>query len=113
MFISSAFAQTAPAAAAGGDMQSTLMSMLPLLLMFVVLYFVMIRPQMKKQKEHRAMIDALAKGDEVVTSGGMLGKISQLGDHQIGLDVGNGVTVQLQRSAVVQVLPKGSIKSSV
>jgi preprotein translocase subunit YajC len=63
MFISSAFAQTAPAAASGGDMQSTLMSMLPLLLMFVVLYFVMIRPQMKKQKEHRAMIDALAKGD--------------------------------------------------
>jgi hypothetical protein len=59
MFISSAFAQTAPAAAAGGDMQSTLMSMLPLLLMFAVLYFVMIRPQMKKQKEHRAMIDAL------------------------------------------------------
>ena len=68
MFISSAFAQTAPAAAAGGDMQSTLMSMLPLLLMFAVLYFVMIRPQMKKQKEHRAMIDALAKGDEVATA---------------------------------------------
>ena len=72
MFISSAFAQTAPAAAAaGGDMQSTLMSMLPLLLMFAVLYFVMIRPQMKKQKEHKAMIDALAKGDEVVTAGGV------------------------------------------
>ncbi len=64
MFISSAFAQTAPAAAAaGGDLQSSLMSMLPLLLMFAVLYFVMIRPQMKKQKEHRAMIEALAKGD--------------------------------------------------
>ena len=75
MFISSAFAQTAPAAAsAGGDMQSSLMSMLPLLLMFVVLYFVMIRPQMKKQKEHKAMIDALAKGDEIVTAGGFLGK---------------------------------------
>ena len=63
MFISSAFAQTAPAAAAGGDMTSSLMSMAPLVLMFVVLYFIMIRPQMKKQKEHRAMIDALAKGD--------------------------------------------------
>ena len=60
-------------------MQSTLMSMLPLVLMFVVLYFVMIRPQMKKQKEHKAMIDALAKGDEVVTEGGMLGKVSKLG----------------------------------
>ena len=110
MFISSAFAQTAPAAAAGGDMQSTLMSMLPLVLMFVVLYFVMIRPQMKKQKEHRAMLEALAKGDEVVTSGGMLGKVSKLGESHVGLEVASGVEVQIQRSAVVQVLPKGSIK---
>ena len=110
MFISSAFAQSAPAVAAGGDLQSTLMSMLPLVLMFVVLYFVMIRPQMKKQKEHKAMIDALAKGDEVVTVGGMLGKVSKMGESHIGLEVSNGVEVQVQRSAVVQVLPKGSIK---
>jgi preprotein translocase subunit YajC len=110
VFISSAYAQTAPAAAAGGDMQSSLMSMLPLVLMFVVLYFVMIRPQMKKQKEHRAMIDAIAKGDEVVTAGGVLGKVSKLGDSYVGLEVANGVEVQIQRSAVVQVLPKGSIK---
>ena len=110
MFISSAFAQTAPAAAAGGDMQSTLMSMLPLLLMFAVLYFVMIRPQMKKQKEHRAMIDALAKGDEVVTAGGLLGKVSKIGDAFIGVELTAGVEVQLQRSAVVQVLPKGTLK---
>ncbi len=110
MFISSAFAQSAPAAAAGGDLQSTLMSMLPLVLMFVVLYFVMIRPQMKKQKEHKSMIDALAKGDEVVTVGGMLGKVSKMGESHIGLEVSNGVEVQVQRSAVVQVLPKGSIK---
>ena len=110
MFISSAFAQTAPAAAAGGDMQSTLMSMLPLLLMFVVLYFVMIRPQMKKQKEHRAMIDALAKGDEVVTAGGLLGKVSKIGDASIGVEMATGVEVQMQRSAVIQVLPKGTIK---
>ena len=110
MFISSAFAQTAPAAAAGGDMQSTLMSMLPLLLMFAVLYFVMIRPQMKKQKEHRAMIDALAKGDEVVTAGGVLGKVSKIGDAYIGVELAAGVEVQLQRSAVVQVLPKGTLK---
>ncbi|MGV0986369.1 MAG: preprotein translocase subunit YajC [Limnohabitans sp.] len=110
MFISSAFAQTAPAAAAGGDMQSTLMSMLPLLLMFAVLYFVMIRPQMKKQKEHRAMIDALAKGDEVVTAGGLLGKVSKIGDGNIGVEIASGVEVQMQRSAVVQVLPKGSLK---
>jgi len=110
VFISSAFAQTAPAAAAGGDMQSSLMSMLPLVLMFVVLYFVMIRPQMKKQKEAKAMIDALAKGDEVVTVGGMLGKISKINDNSLSVEVANGVEVQIQRNAVVQVLPKGSIK---
>jgi len=109
VFISSAFAQTAPAAA-GGDAQSSLMSMLPLVLMFVVLYFVMIRPQMKKQKEHRAMVEALAKGDEVVTAGGMLGKVSSLGENFIGVEIANGVEIQLQRSAVVQVLPKGTVK---
>ena len=110
MFISSAFAQTAPAAAAGGDMQSSLMSMLPLVLMFVVLYFVMIRPQMRKQKEHRTMIEALAKGDEIVTSGGLLGKVTKMGDSYLSLEVASGVEMQVQRSAVVQVLPKGSIK---
>ena len=86
------------------------MSMLPLVLMFVVLYFVMIRPQMKKQKEHRAMIDALAKGDEVVTAGGVLGKVSKLGESFVSLEIANAVEIQIQRSAVVQVLPKGSIK---
>lgn len=110
MFISSAFAQTAPAAAGAGDMTSTLTSMLPLLLMFAVLYFVMIRPQMKKQKEHRAMIEALAKGDEVVTAGGFLGKVSKLGDAYVGIELANGVEVQMQRSAVIQVLPKGTMK---
>ncbi len=110
MFISSAFAQTAPAAAAGGDMQSSLMGMLPLVLMFVVLWFVMIRPQMKKAKEHKAMIESLAKGDEVATAGGVLGKVAKLGDSFITLEISAGVEVQLQRSAVVQVLPKGSIK---
>ncbi len=110
MFISSAIAQTAPAAAAGGDMASSLMSMLPLVLMFVVLYFVMIRPQMKRQKEHRAMIDALAKGDEIATAGGLLGKVTKLGDSHLGVEIAAGVEIQLQRSAVVQVLPKGTLK---
>jgi len=109
VFISSAFAQTAPAAA-GGDMQSSLMGMLPLVLMFVVLYFVMIRPQMKKAKEHKAMVDSLAKGDEIVSAGGMLGKVSKLGEVFIGLEIADGVEVQIQRAAVTQVLPKGSIK---
>lgn len=91
-------------------MQSSLLSMLPIVLMFVVLYFIMIRPQMKKQKEHRAMVDALAKGDEVVTAGGILGRVSSLGDNFIGVELASGVEVQLQRQAVVQVLPKGTMK---
>ena len=110
MFISSAFAQTAPAAASGGDMQSSLMSMLPLVLMFVVLYFVMIRPQMKRQKELRNLIEALAKGDEVVTTGGMLGKITAVGESFLSIEVAKGVELQVQRSAVATVLPKGTIK---
>ncbi len=65
---------------------------------------------MKKQKEHRAMVEALAKGDEVVTAGGLLGKVSKMGDNFIGIEIANGVEIQVQRSAVVQVLPKGSIK---
>jgi preprotein translocase subunit YajC len=106
VFISSAFAQTA----GGGDM-SSLMTQLPFFaLMFVVLYFVMIRPQMKRQKEHRTMIEALAKGDEVATAGGMIGKVTKLGDVYLGLEIAPNVEVQVQRSAVVQVLPKGTIK---
>ena len=108
MLISNAFAQTAPAA--GGDLASSLTGMLPLILMFVVLYFVMIRPQMKRQKEHRSMIDALAKGDEVATAGGLLGKVTKLGDTHLGVEIADGVEVQLQRNAVVQVLPKGTMK---
>jgi preprotein translocase subunit YajC len=84
--------------------------MLPLVLMFVVLYFVMIRPQMKRQKETKAMLDALAKGDEVVTAGGMIGKVTKMGESFLSVEIANGVEVQMQRSAVVQVLPKGSIK---
>ena len=92
-------------------MQSSLMSMLPLLLMFVVLYFVMIRPQMKKQKEHRAMIDALAKGDEVVTAGGILGRITAAGDVYLSIEIARDTMIQLQRYQVVQLLPKGTYKS--
>lgn len=111
MFISSAFAQTAPAAAEAGGMLSSLTGMLPLVLMFVVLYFVMIRPQMRKQKEHRSMIEALAKGDEVATAGGLLGKVTRLGEGYLTLEIATGIEVQLQRSAIVQVLPKGAIGS--
>ena len=106
MFISQAFAQT-PAAGGG---ESSLFSLLPLVLMFVVLYFIMIRPQMKRQKEHKAMVETLAKGDEVVTGGGILGRVSKLGDTYLSIEVANGVELQVQRSSVVQVLPKGTIK---
>ena len=107
MFISQAYAQTAPAAA-GGSTESTLFSLLPLVLMFVVLYFIMIRPQMKKQKEHKAMIDALAKGDEVVIAGGVLGRVTKLGESYLHVEVSNGVELQVQRPSVIQVLPKGT-----
>ena len=110
MFISQAFAQAAPAAAAPESFLGSLGSMLPLLLMFVVLYFVMIRPQMKRQKEHRSMIDALAKGDEIVTGGGLLGRVSKMGESYLHVEIANGVEIQVQRSAIVQVLPKGTFK---
>jgi preprotein translocase subunit YajC len=110
VFISSAFAQTAPAAAAEGGMMSSLTGMLPLVLMFVVLYFVMIRPQMKRQKQHRAMVEALTKGDDVATAGGLLGRVVDLDEQFLFIEIANGVKVQVQRSAVVQVLPKGTVK---
>ncbi len=108
MFISNAYAQAA--GGASGDPMSSIMSFLPMIAMFAVLYFVMIRPQMKKQKEHRAMVEALAAGDEVVTGGGILGKVTRVRDGNVDVQVANGVEVQLQKSAVVQVLPKGTIK---
>jgi len=111
LFISSAYAQSAPAAAGASDLTSSLTGMLPLLLMFVVLYFVMIRPQMKRQKEHKAMLDALSKGDEVSTGGGFLGRITALEDQYARLEISKGVEIQVQRSAIAQVLPKGTLKS--
>jgi preprotein translocase subunit YajC len=107
VFISTAYAQAAGAAPAGG---SSLLSLLPLILMFVVLWFIMIRPQMKRQKEHKAMIEALAKGDEVITAGGLLGRVTKLGESYVSLELASGVEAQCQRSAVVQVLPKGTLK---
>lgn len=89
------------------------MSLLPIIVMFVILYFVMLRPQMKKQKEMRAMLAALAKGDEVVTTGGMVGKISKINDNYVNLEIAANTEVQVQRSAVTMVLPKGTIKSGV
>ncbi len=105
LFISDAWAQ----AAQGGA--STLMSLLPMLLIFVVFYFLLIRPQQKRQKEHKAMVADLSKGDEVLTNGGMLGKVSKVGENYISVDIADGVTIKLQAGAVAQVLPKGTLKS--
>ncbi|KRB88630.1 MULTISPECIES: preprotein translocase subunit YajC [Oxalobacteraceae] len=87
------------------------MSFLPIILMFVVLYFLMIRPQMKRQKEQKAMMEALAKGDEVVTAGGMLGKVSKVTDAYVTLEVANGTEIIVQKAAVATLLPKGTIKA--
>lgn len=106
MLISPAYAQ----AATGGE--ASLMSFLPLILMFVVLYFLMIRPQMKRAKEHKAMVAALAKGDEVVTAGGVIGKITEVTDSYVTVDIGseNPVNIHVQKQAVQTLLPKGTIK---
>ena len=105
--ISNAFAQ----GAAGGGAESNLMSFLPLILMFAVLYFIMIRPQMKRQKEHRSMLAAMAKGDEVVTNGGVVGKITKVGEAYVGIEIAEGTEITVQKGAVTTILPKGTIKS--
>ncbi len=108
MWISNAFAQ---APAAGAD-SGGLMSFLPLVLMFVVLYFIMIRPQMKRQKETRAMLEALAVGDEIVTVGGILGKVTSMKDQILMVEIAAGTEVQVQKGSVTTVLPKGTLKSA-
>ncbi len=106
--ISDAFAQTAGAA----DPTGGWMSMLPMLLMFVVLYFLMIRPQMKKAKEHKALLDALATGDEVITNGGIAGKVTNVGENFVKVEIASGVEISVQKPAVAAVLPKGTLKSA-
>ena len=104
-FITPAFAQ---AAAPGG---SDLMTFLPMIAIFVVFYFLLIRPQQKKAKEARAMLAALQKGDEVVTAGGLLGRISKLTDQYATIEVAPNTEITVQRQAVAQLLPKGTIKA--
>jgi len=96
---------------AGGSTGGGIESMLLIVLMFVVLYFLMIRPQMKRAKEHKAMIDALQKGDEVVTNGGVLGRISKLNENYVTLEIAANVQIQVQRPSVQVILPKGTIKN--
>ena len=105
MIISPAYAQAAGGADAG------LMSFLPIILLFVILYFLMIRPQMKRAKEQKAMIEALQKGDEVVTAGGMVGRITKLGEQYMTLEIAPNTEIVVQRSAVQVPLPKGTLKT--
>jgi preprotein translocase subunit YajC len=107
VFISNAYAQ-----AAGTDaLSSNLTSFLPLVLMFVVMYFLMIRPQQKRAKEQKSMMDALSKGDEVVTAGGILGKVSKVQDSYVTIEVADNTEIVVQKHAVTTLLPKGTLKS--
>lgn len=108
MLISNAYAQSAAGAGGLGD---GLVGMLPIVLMFVLLYFMMIRPQMKRQKEQKAMVDALKTGDEIITAGGILGKIVKAGDAYVTVEIADNAQIVVQRGAVQTLLPKGTIKS--
>ena len=106
MLISPAYAQDAAGASA------MVMQLLPLLLIFVVFYFLLIRPQMKRSKEHKQLLEKLAVGDEVVTSGGVAGKVTTLGENFVSVEIADNTVIKLQRQAITGVLPKGSLKSA-
>ncbi len=104
-FISNAYAQDAGS-------QSSLLSFLPLIVIFAVFYFMLIRPQMKRSKEHRQLVSQLSKGDEVITNGGLLGRITNVSDSFVTLELADNIIIKLQRQAVANVMPKGTIKSA-
>lgn len=106
-FISSAYAQSGGAGPAGG-----FVSLLPMVLIFVLFYFLLIRPQQKRAKEHAAMVAALAVGDEIVTSGGLLGKVTEVNDDFVAVEVASNVVVKVQRNTVARTLPKGTVKKA-
>jgi len=108
LLIAPAHAQAAPAAG-GGSMLSTLL--FPIILI-AIMYFLMIRPQMKRQKEHKAMLDKLQRGDEVITNGGIAGTVMEIGDNFVTVEIASGVQVRIQRGAIGNVLPKGTLKSA-
>lgn len=102
-FISSALAQS------GGEAGGGLVSLIPLVLIFVLFYFLLIRPQQKKTKQHKAMVESLQVGDEVVTNGGLLGRISKVDTYAVDMAVAKDVTVQIQRNSIAQVVPEGTV----
>lgn len=105
-FLSDALAQGEAAATAGGS----LMALLPLVLFAVVFYFLLIRPQAKRQKAHQKMVESLTKGDEIVTIGGIGGRIDEIGENFVLVEIADGVSVKVRRSTVESVLPKGTLK---
>ncbi len=106
-FIADAFAQAAPSRSAA----QFFLEILPIIFLFVVLYFVMIRPQTKRNKEHKKMMEALTKGDEIVTTGGMLGRVLEVGENFVLIDVGKAVEVKVQKAQVANTVPKGTVKT--
>ncbi len=106
------FITPAWAPAATGSTAGTLTTILPLVLIFVVFYFLLIRPQTKRAKEHREMVGKLAVGDEVVTNGGVLGRISEVGEHFVTLEVASQVAIRVQRLQIAQLMPKGTFKGA-
>jgi len=105
-FISSAYAQGA------GGQSDPILGFLPLIVIFVLFYFLLIRPQNKKQKEHRQMVEAVGAGDEIVTGGGVLGKVTEVGEQFVTVEIANNVSVKIQKHTIATVLPKGSVKSA-
>jgi preprotein translocase subunit YajC len=105
--IGTAYAQSA----AGGSAGNELLTLLPMIGIFVVFYFLLIRPQQKRAKEQKAMIGALQKGDECVTAGGIVGKVTKLDDNYVTLQVAGGTEIAFQRNAITALLPKGSLKA--
>ena len=107
LLITPAHAQSAPASPFGGD----LMTFLPMIAIFVVFYFLLIRPQQKRAKETKAMLSSLSKGDEVITAGGIVGKIAKLDEQYASIEIAPGTEIKVQRGAISQLLPKGTVKA--
>ena len=107
MLISNAYAQ----GAAASDPLGGLTGLLPMIAMFGLLWFLMIRPQMKRAKEHKSLLSALAKGDEIISQGGITGKVTEVGDNYVGVEIAPNTVVKMQKQAVSTVLPKGTLKT--